>query len=65
MNMIDIIIVAVILGLVGMAIAHIRKEKKKGVRCIGCPAAGVCSRKCKNNTGSGRFFRKLGKAKQI
>ena len=32
--------------LVGAAIAYIRKEKKKGVRCIGCPAGGTCSGNC-------------------
>ncbi len=38
-NFIIIVILAVILG---SAITYIIKEKKKGVRCIGCPAAGKC-----------------------
>ncbi len=30
---------------------YIYKEKKKGTRCIGCPMAGKCPRKCScNNT---------------
>lgn len=41
--MADFIIVAVIIGLVGAAVNYIRKAKKSGVKCIGCPAAGTCS----------------------
>ncbi len=51
--MIDFIIIAIILVMMGMAIAYIRKQKKKGVKCIGCPAAGECTRKNRNNTGCG------------
>ncbi|MBO5245900.1 MAG: FeoB-associated Cys-rich membrane protein [Eubacterium sp.] len=40
----NVIVVAVLLLLVGGAIWYIRKEKKRGVRCIGCPAAGHCTR---------------------
>jgi hypothetical protein len=43
--MIDIIVGGVLAVLVGAAIAYIIREKKKGVACIGCPAAGTCSRK--------------------
>ena len=50
-NFIVILIVALI---VGVAIAYIVKEKKRGVKCIGCPAAGTCSNsgKCKGNCSS-------------
>ena len=41
--MIDFIVGAVILALVASAIAYIVKEKKKGVKCIGCSAAGTCA----------------------
>ena len=44
--MINVIILAVVLLLVGGAIAYIIKAKKKGVTCIGCPAGGHCSGKC-------------------
>lgn len=40
--MADIVILAVLLIIMGAAIAHIVKQKKKGVRCIGCPSAGTC-----------------------
>ena len=41
--MADIIIVGILLLIVGGAIFYIVKEKKKGTKCIGCPAAGNCS----------------------
>ena len=43
--MADLITVVVILVIIGAAVAYIIKEKKKGVRCIGCPAAGSCAAK--------------------
>ena len=44
--MTDLIVVAIILLIVGIAVTYIVKEKKKGVKCIGCPAAGACAHKC-------------------
>lgn len=41
--MANFIVVAVVLIIVGAAVAYIIKEKKRGVKCIGCPAAGTCS----------------------
>ncbi|MBR5474575.1 MAG: FeoB-associated Cys-rich membrane protein [Lachnospiraceae bacterium] len=43
--MADVIGMIVIVCLVGAAIWYIRKEKKKGVHCIGCPSAGTCARR--------------------
>ena len=43
--MTDILIIAILLILVGSAIAYIRKEKKRGAACIGCPYAGECAKK--------------------
>lgn len=56
----DLIIIGILLIVVGAAILYIRKEKKKGTRCIGCPSAGCCSAKecgktaesCKCHTSS-------------
>ena len=45
--MADFILVAVIAVLIGAAVIYIRKEKKRGVRCIGCPSAGMCASKQK------------------
>lgn len=46
----NLIVVGILLGLAGMAIFHIRREKRKGARCVGCPAAGCCHTKgCRIN----------------
>ena len=44
--MANFLIVVILLIMVGAAIAYIVKEKKRGVKCIGCPAAGSCSHNC-------------------
>ena len=43
--MADIIIGLMLLAIVGVAIAYIVKEKKRGVKCIGCPSAGTCQKR--------------------
>ena len=43
--MADIIIIAVIAVVVGIAVAYIIREKKRGVKCIGCSSAGTCARR--------------------
>lgn len=49
----DNLIVGVILAIIlGAAIYYIYKEKKKGVRCVGCPYAGECAAKAKAAGGS-------------
>ena len=40
--MADMIVIAILLIVVGSAVAYIRKEKKRGAVCIGCPHAGSC-----------------------
>ena len=42
----NVIIGAVIFLVVGAAMLYIKKEKKRGVKCIGCPSAGACSQHC-------------------
>ena len=42
MTMTDIIAIAVLLVIAAAAIRYIYKEKKRGVKCIGCPLAGSC-----------------------
>ena len=44
--MTDIIIFIIIAIILASAIFYIRKEKKRGVKCIGCSAAGSCSGSC-------------------
>lgn len=41
--MVDFIALAVLAAMLGSAITYIIKAKKKGVKCIGCPAGGKCS----------------------
>ncbi len=41
----NVIIIGILLVVVGAAVLYIWKEKKKGTRCIGCPAAGCCKMK--------------------
>ena len=40
--MADVIAVIVLVILIGSAVTYIVNEKKKGVKCIGCPAGGSC-----------------------
>lgn len=42
--MADVILLLVLAVIVGAAILYIRKEKKKGVTCIGCPYAATCGK---------------------
>ena len=44
--MTNIIALAVIVLILGLAISYIYKEKKKGTHCIGCPSAGNCHKAC-------------------
>ena len=44
--MINFVLVLIIIVIVGGALAYIRKEKKRGVRCVGCPDGRTCGGKC-------------------
>ena len=44
--MVDLILIFVIAAIVGGAVWYIRREKRKGVRCVGCPHSGTCSGNC-------------------
>ena len=44
--MVNFIVTGMILLIVGAAIVYIVKAKKKGVKCIGCPAGGNCAGRC-------------------
>lgn len=45
--MANIAVVAVIAVIVGFAVRFIIKEKKRGVKCVGCPYAESCASKAK------------------
>jgi len=44
MGLVDIIVIAVIVLVVGAASLYIIKAKKSGKKCIGCPDGCCCSR---------------------
>ena len=46
MHMVNFILALIIIAIVSGAIAYIRKEKKRGVRCVGCPDGGTCGGNC-------------------
>lgn len=52
--MTDIIVIAVIVLIVGGALAYIVKAKKNGKKCIGCPDSCSCAYKSKGGCGCGR-----------
>ena len=48
--MINIVIGLIIAVILGVAIVYIVRAKKKGAKCIGCPAADVCCTAKKGGT---------------
>lgn len=46
MGLADWVILAVILGILGLSAFYIYRAKKSGKKCIGCPDSGSCSRNC-------------------
>ena len=46
MKPIDYLIVGIIVVILGLVIFYIRKAKKKGVKCIGCPDSKTCNGCC-------------------
>ena len=49
--MVDIVIIAVIAVITGLAAFYVYKSKKQGKKCIGCPYNGNCaSCSCKKNS---------------
>lgn len=45
--MVNLILAAVLVVIVGAAVAYIIKEKKRGVKCVGCPYAEQCAKRGK------------------
>ena len=44
--MTDLIIIGIVVVITTAAGLYIRREKKKGRRCVGCPHGGSCSGSC-------------------
>ena len=50
--MADIILILVIAAIVGGAVWYIRKEKRRGIQCVGCPDSATCSGNCAGCKGN-------------
>lgn len=44
----NIIIIAAVAVVIGLALVYIYRQKKKGNKCIGCPYSDSCAGKCGN-----------------
>ena len=44
--MTDYIIIAVLVVIIGAAVAYLIRAKKRGVKCVGCPDGGSCGGNC-------------------
>ena len=52
MGIADIVIIAVIVAILGLAARYVYKAKKSGAKCIGCPNGGSgCSCGCNGCSG--------------
>jgi len=52
-RMADFVIVIVVVAILAVAITYIIKEKKRGVKCIGCPAGAECGHSHGEASGCG------------
>ncbi len=48
----NIIVIAIVALIVGLAVWYIRKEKRRGVQCVGCPDSKTCSGHCAGCSGN-------------
>lgn len=46
MKMIDVVLILFLVLIIGGAVLYVVRARKNGVKCIGCPASGSCSRNC-------------------
>ena len=52
-NMKDLIIIAILAVIAGLAAGYIWKAKKSGKTCIGCPGGSQCGGHCSSCSGCG------------
>ena len=48
----NFVVIAIVALILGCSILYIRKEKKKGIKCIGCPDSATCSGNCAGCSGN-------------
>ena len=46
MEPVNILVIALLAVILGLAAGYIYRSKKKGRKCIGCPDSGSCSGNC-------------------
>ena len=51
--MTNLVIIAAVVIILCAAVGYIYTAKKKGAKCIGCPASGSCSGHCSGCSGCG------------
>ena len=52
MNPADLIVIAAVAAILGLAVWFIVRSRKKGIQCVGCPDAKTCaSRGCSGKCG--------------
>ena len=44
--MADIIVIALVVAIVGLALGYIIRQKRRGTKCIGCPCSKDCGGNC-------------------
>ena len=47
----NILVIAIVALIVSLAVWYIRKEKRRGVQCVGCPDSKTCSGQCGSCSG--------------
>ena len=47
----DLLVLIILALILGAAVTYLYREKKRGVRCVGCPDAGHCCRSCPSCSG--------------
>ena len=56
MTLTDLVIILLLVFILGAAITYMKKEKKRGVTCIGCPDADVCAKKRNGESCNSRLL---------
>jgi len=44
--MVNYVLIGLIAAILGISVTYIRREKRKGRKCIGCPYSGACAGGC-------------------
>ena len=49
----NVIVILIVAAVIGAICFYLYRQKKKGVKCIGCPYASQCSGNCNGGCGAG------------